>query len=317
VDELGGQLVLPADVLALGYLALARLRWARAEPAAALHTLDTFTEMARRRGFTPELVERGAAVRAQLAIADGDVTTAVQWADASGLRSDDAELPFRREPAYLALARVRIAQGRGDAGGALLREAEHLLERWLADAEAKGRGHTVIEILLLRALAREVRRDIRGAVGTLLRALELAQPEGYIRLFADEGAPMASLLVHLIEAVAQRRLAVPPVVVEYARHLLAACRALDGHTSIPEVALEATTAASPSMVAVTPVLDPLTEREVEVLRLLAVGGSNATIADALVISVGTVKKHVFNLGRKLGTQNRTQAVARARALGLL
>jgi LuxR family maltose regulon positive regulatory protein len=91
VDELSGRLVLPADTLALGYLALARLQWARGEPAAALDMLDTFAEMARRRGFTPELVERGAAVRAQLALASGDFPAAVRWAEASGLSADDAE----------------------------------------------------------------------------------------------------------------------------------------------------------------------------------------------------------------------------------
>jgi LuxR family maltose regulon positive regulatory protein len=317
VDELDGRILLPADVLALGYLAMARLQWARGAQATALETLDTFAELARRRGFASELVEREAAVRAQLAIAAGDVTAAARWADASGLSSNEADLSFRRELAYLALARVCIAQGRSTQGGPLLGEAERLLDRLLADAKAKGRGHTVVEVLLLRALALEVRRDIRGALRTLTRALELAQPEGYVRLFADEGTPMAVLLVHLLEATEERRLAVGPAVLEYARHLLAACRSLDGATPIPQMEPLVSAKSAPLTASVSPLIDPLTDREVEVLRLLAEGATNSMIAAALVVSVGTVKKHIFNVCRKLGAQNRTQAVARARALHLL
>jgi LuxR family maltose regulon positive regulatory protein len=284
---------------------------------AALELLGTFAEMARQRGFTSELVEREAAVRAHLAIASGDLPTAVRWAEASGLTPDDAELPFRREPAYLVLARVRIAQGRADLAGPHLADALRLLGRLLADAEAKGRGHSVIEVHVLRALALQARRNTRGATGTLLQALTLAQPEGYVRLFADEGAPMAMLLTDLLQAAGQRRLAVPGVVLDYAGFLRAACRAHEGGTSTSQVAPQGEMWSPRSSADVPSLLDPLTERELEVLRLLAQGASNAAIAAALVVSVGTVKKHVFNVCRKLGVGNRTQAVARAQALHLL
>jgi LuxR family maltose regulon positive regulatory protein len=174
----------------------------------------------------------------------------------------------------------------------------------------------VLEVLILRALALHVRRDVRGALGALARALTLATPEGYVRLFADESAPMATLLTDLIEAVEQRRLNLSAAVMDYGRGLVAACRSQDGGgpVRVPQVApTQSRSLAS----AVPPLLDPLTARELEVLRLLAEGASNATIAAALVVTVGTVKKHVFNVCSKLGAQNRTQAVARARALHLL
>jgi LuxR family maltose regulon positive regulatory protein len=273
----------------------------------------------------PEVVEREAAERAQLAIAMGDIPAAVRWADTCGLSAEDQKLSFQREPAYLALARVRIAQCRGDPGGLFVRDAERLLEQLLADAVAKGRGHSVLEILVLRALAQRARRDLRGALGTLARALTLAQPEGYVRLFADEGAPMASLLTDLIEATAQRQLAVPADVLHYAHALVAACRSQDGSVPAPSAPLQPSAQTPEGWGAtqshlppgVPPLLDPLTERELEVLHLLVDGASNAAIAARLVVTVGTVKKHVHNVCSKLGAQNRTQAIARARALRLL
>jgi ATP/maltotriose-dependent transcriptional regulator MalT len=117
VDERGGRLTLNASMLTQGYAALARLNAARGENARALATLDDLAEVARRRGFVPELVEWRAAVRAELALAIGNLPEAAQWAEASSLTADDMELPFPREPAYLALARVRIAQGRSEPGG--------------------------------------------------------------------------------------------------------------------------------------------------------------------------------------------------------
>ncbi len=329
VEGIDAGVVVQADVIARGYFALVRLRLARGEVASALATLDAFTEMAHQRGFLPELVERTEAMRAEIALAVGDVDTAVRWADASRLSSEDAELPFRREPAYLALARVRIAQGRSGPGGSHMVEVLRLLERLQREAEAQGRERSVLEILVLRALALHARRDPRGAVQTLLQALLRAQPEGYVRLFADEGVPMASLLDELLDAAAQRRVAVAAAVLEYTQFLLTVCRSRDGGSVLRQTVLEGNGTVSrpfpaslappapPVAVGVPPLLDPLTERELEVLRLLAQGASNGDIAEALVVTVGTVKKHVFNVCSKLGAGNRTQAVARARALQLL
>ena len=130
---------------------------------------------------------------------------------------------------------------------------------------------------------------------------------------------MAALLADLVAAAEQRRLSVSPNVLDYARALIAVCRSPEGGTlrSMSHPSQDSMTEPTYPVSGVPPLLDPLTEREVEVLRLLAEGASNATIAAKLVVSVGTVKKHVFNVCSKLGAQNRTQAVARARALRLL
>ncbi|HEX6540932.1 MAG TPA: hypothetical protein VF040_04195, partial [Ktedonobacterales bacterium] len=222
VQGLDARIVIPADVLAQGYLGLARLQCARGEFAAALATLGTFEQVARSREFVAELIERGAALRAQVHLAFGDLAAAVQWVEASRLVSDEATaLPYRRESAYLTLARVRVAQARSEPNSLYLREVELLLERLQREAEVHGRGRSVLEILVLRALALYARRDTRGAVRTLLEGLERAQPEGYVRLFTDEDLPMASLLTELIEVAAQRRLAVPAAILDYARGLVA------------------------------------------------------------------------------------------------
>jgi LuxR family maltose regulon positive regulatory protein len=317
VDELGGRLLLNATVLAERYMGLVWIYASRGEHARALATLDGLTEVARVRGYVPEVVERLAAARAQLALDGGDLNSAVDWADASGLAPEDAELPFPRELAYFALARVRIAQGRSDSGGPFLRMTERLLERLQRTAEAQGRERSVLETLVLRALTQQSRRDIRGAVGTLALALSLAQPEGYVRLFAAEGAAMAALLTDFVVVADQRRLAVSEVVLDYARSLLTVCRSPDGAMRIPQPEHPQTLQATRPIAGVALLLDPLTAREIEVLRLLAEGATNAAIAEDLVVSVGAVKRHVYHLCQKRGVQNRMQAVARARALRLL
>ena len=322
--------VMPARTVTLGYVTLARLQQAHGEYAAALGTLDAFASLAQRRHFAAVWPARAAAVRAQIQLAQGDLAAATRWAESSGLSlsPDDPELEFLREREYLTLVRVRIAQGqgqgqgRGDAAGPSLSEALQLLDRVQHDAEPKERMSSVLEILILRALALHVRRDVRGTLGSLARALTLAAPEGYVRLFADEGAPMAALLSELLKAVGRQRLAVPEAALDYARLLLAICRSSEVDISLPmpPVAHSLQDSAGESYdsaLSVPPLLDPLTERELEVLRLLAEGASNAIIAARLVVAVGTVKKHVYNVCSKLDAQNRTQAVARARALHLL
>jgi LuxR family maltose regulon positive regulatory protein len=148
-------------------------------------------------------------------LAQGDLPAAARWAEASGLSADD-DLNFRREVEYLALARVRIAQARSDRAPTErpLHDALHLLDRLLQAAETGARMGSALEILILRALALQAQGDLAGALATLERALTLAEPEGYVRLFADEGAPMIDLLRR-----AQARGSAPA----FAARLLAAC----------------------------------------------------------------------------------------------
>ncbi|HKF38554.1 MAG TPA: LuxR C-terminal-related transcriptional regulator [Ktedonobacteraceae bacterium] len=293
MELVSGLPVVEAEVVTRGYMALARLQQARGEYRKALATLDAFTRVAHRCGFVPPLAAHGHAVRAQVELAQGNRTAAIYWADTSGLSANDA-LGYPREQEYLALARVRITQGRENPDGPFLSETLVLLERLREDAEAKMRMQSEIEILILRSLALQVQGDRMGALTALGRALILAEPEGYIRLVIDEGAPMAALL---------RQAYTHKIAPTYVATLLQAGSEPLAPGSPPQRS--------------SPLIEPPTPREREVLELLMDGASNEEIAHHLVISLNTVKKHVFNICSKLGVQNRTQAVVRAKALELL
>src|SRR6185503_20146654 len=192
MEQFEGRLVVDAEDVALGYLTLARLQHARGNEADAQRTLETYIHLARQRGFVAHLIACGIAAQAQLALAQGDLAAAVAWANASGAqRGDGAEddLSFPCEAEHLILARVWIAQA-----GAWLQQAVELLDRLLADAEAKARMGSVVEILIVRALAQWSQETHRDALLTLERALTLAAPEGFVRRFVDEGPLMAAML---------------------------------------------------------------------------------------------------------------------------
>jgi LuxR family maltose regulon positive regulatory protein len=283
-------------VAVLGYNALARLEQARGNFHAAIAVLNRLVQLAEKRHFPQHLVTQVAAVRAELELAKGNLAAAIRWANSSGLTDADDNLPYPREGEYLALARVRIAQARDDPAVPFLLDVLPLLERLLQDAEAKARLGSVLEILLVRALALEAQGNRASALSTLERALLLAEPEGYIRLFVDEGAPMLTLLRQ-----AHTRSRVPGYVATLLRAF--------GEQYVSELPA---TSARPG-----PLAEPLTEREREVLRLLLAGASNREIARRLFVSVNTVKRHVYNLNGKLGVQSRAQAIARARTLNLV
>ena len=205
-------------------------------------------------------------------------------------------LSYPREQEYLTLARVRLAEQRVSPRAPFLPQVLGLLERLLADAEAHRRMRSVLEILLVRALALEVHGERQGALAALSRALRLAQPEGYLRLFLDEGPPMIALL-----HVARRQ----GLAAGYIAKLLEAGRAWD------------TPGAPLPVPPARPLLEPLTPRERDVLRRLLEGASNREIAGELIVSVNTAKKHVVNIYGKLNVQSRAQAMAKAQALHLL
>jgi LuxR family maltose regulon positive regulatory protein len=181
-------------VAALGYTALARLEQARGNIPAALEALDALAQVAERRHFAADLGPQVAAARALLELARCNQAAAIRWADASGLAPLADDVPYPREGRYLALVRVRIAQVRTVQALPLLQEVLHLLDRLQEAAEANARMSSVLEILILRALALEVQGNRPAALSVLERALVLAEPEGYIRLFVDEGIPMLILL---------------------------------------------------------------------------------------------------------------------------
>src|SRR5256714_1520838 len=294
LDLIQGTLTVFADEVTLGYIALARLQEARGEYSRAPATLDAFMDLARQRQFVPQILARGMAVQAQVELAQANLAAALRWADGSGLSPTDDDLSYPREQEYLALARVRIAEARDDPASPFLQDILALLDRLLQDAEAKARLGSALEILVLRALALQARGDRIGALTTLEHALTRAEPEGYIRLFVDEGVPMRSLL---------RQAQASGIAPHYVAQLLSAFD--EQHVAGPAIPARST------------LVEPLTEREREVLHLLSTGASNREIARRLVLSVGTVKKHVYNICGKLGTQSRTQALARARGLNLV
>jgi LuxR family maltose regulon positive regulatory protein len=182
-----------------------------------------------------------------------------------------------------------------------------LLERLHALAAAQGRNGSVIEVRSLQALARSASGDHAGALAALAEALALAAPEGYLRVFVDEGPPMAALLRELVGR-RRERLATVTAPQDYLTRVVDA---------FEQAGLPIRPPVRRGGVVVAGLVEPLTARELEVLRLVAAGASNRVIAERLVVTLETVKKHLSHLFDKLGVANRTQAVGRARQLGLL
>jgi LuxR family transcriptional regulator, maltose regulon positive regulatory protein len=285
-----------APALAIGLVALAWIRQAQGDRAGALAAMDE----AGRVGPSPEvtaLLNPVPAQRARLLLAQGDLAAAAGWTNQRGLRPDDRP-SYQREPEHLVLARVLLAERAPEQALGLLRRLHDL-------AAGQGRVGSVIEVQALQALALAARGDERGALAALVGALALAWPEGYLRVFVDEGAAMASLLDRLAEPGRRGQVAaaedVPP---DYLARLLA---------SFPPADVGTPRRAGPP----PGLVEPLSERELEVLALLATGRSNQQIADQLFVALDTAKKHVSRVLDKLGAANRTQAVARARELQLL
>lgn len=272
-----GYVLLSRSMLALGNLAGAQKAGHQAEQSMLGHDLPV------------ETASSVQAARMRLWLAQGDLETAARWAEQSGLRADDP-VSYIRESEYSALLRLLLARGEADA-------ALTLSTGLLDAAEAAGRTGRVISFLIFQALAWQANGDAEQALAALERALVLAWPEGYVRSFVDEGAPMARLL-HL----AASRPAMP----DYAAELL---------SKMVEPSPATISRATPPPT--QPLVEPLSERELEVLRLLSAGKSNQEIADELVLAVGTVKRHLNNIFGKMDVQNRTECAAQARELGLL
>jgi len=223
-----------------------------------------------------------AALRVRMVLATGDLAAAGRWAQAH--RWDGSgEVDRMREAEQMAVARVLLAQGDPS-------EAMRLLKRLLGAAQRTGRMGAAVRILVLQALSLQAGNDLGGALDVLGQALALAESEGYVRTFLDEGEPMARLLR---EALSRG------IVSRYASRLLAA---------FEKASVSPATAR---------LIEPLSERETEVLRLIVAGLSNGEIAAELVIATSTVKSHINSIYGKLGVVRRTQAVAKAQEMDLL
>ena len=229
------------------------------------------------------------AVRARLRILRGERHEARRWADERQLSPAD-ELDYLHEFEHVTLARLLLAEGSADA--------EPLLDRLLAAAEAGGRTGTVVEVLVLQALARQARGDVRAALVPLDRALELAAAEGDVRAFLDEGPPMVELL---------RVAAKHGVAAGAAATVLAAAQG-EPHADASGAPGRPANQAG--------LVEPLSERERDVLRLLRSDLSGPDIARELIVSLNTVRTHTKHIYAKLGVTSRRAAVRRADELGL-
>jgi LuxR family maltose regulon positive regulatory protein len=272
-----------------GLAVLARTRHAQGDPPAALAVLAEAERVVESSAAGVGLLDPVPPLRARLDLAVGEVADAARWARARGLAPGDRP-SYPREPGYLVLARVLLAEEAYD-------EALALLERLGDLAAAQGRTGSLVEVRVLEALALAAGGQESRALTALADALCLAAPEGHTRVFLDEGPKLAALLDRLADADRRGRLAAgtsPPA--GWLHHLRGQFRL-----------------AAP----VAGLVEPLSERELEVLGLLAAGRTNREIAEELVVALDTVKKHVSHVLDKLGTANRTQAVVRARELRLL
>lgn len=237
----------------------------------------------------PDWTSRLERCRVRLWLARDDLRSAVSWSDAM-LTSGELDRRPDAAVAWLAIAHSLIRKGDRDS----LTQAVTLLKRLHADAATTGQTGVLIDAGALMALARERQGGHPAALTELERALRLAEPEGYVRLFVDLGLPMRWLLRE-----ARNRGVMP----DYVSRLLAA------------FGEHADTGSSRSAALLT--IEPLSTRELDVLRLIAAGLTNREIAEALFVSPETVKKHTGNIYGKLGVHNRVEAVTRARALTII
>jgi LuxR family maltose regulon positive regulatory protein len=283
-----------ADDWVLAYITLARIHLARADMREAIDAVEKASQHIRTRGTFSEARHAAEVGQVKLWLAQGDLRAATRWLVSQADRSDsDDQFGFECELTHIAQARVLIAQNKPD-------EAIDLLSRLEETARSAGRMGRVIEILLLKALALQEIDDSEHAMLVLTEGLALAEPESYTRIFLDEGQPMQVLLAQWLAHASENPLR------EYAGRLLSQ---FDTGPLIAAVQEKA----SPS----GDLIEPLTDRELEVLHLIALGSTNKAIAQQLFIAPGTVKAHTASIYRKLDVANRTEAAARARQLGLL
>jgi LuxR family maltose regulon positive regulatory protein len=269
-------------------VAMARIREADGDLDGAVALLD---EAERRYvgDFSPD-VRPVAALRARVRIAQGRWAEALEWAGMRGLSVDD-ELSYPHEFEHLTLARALLARYTAERDERSRDQIVGLVQRLRSAAEDGGRTGSLIDVLVVHALAQQVRGDVPAALAVLRRALTHAEPEGYVRLFVDEGRPMASLL---------RALAKEAGAGSYVRRLLGA---FDG-TAVSRPVSQG-------------LIDPLSARELDVLRLLGTDLDGPDIARRLFVSLNTVRTHTKNIYAKLGVNNRRAAVRRAGELDLM
>src|ERR671910_602329 len=280
------------EILVRGQVALSRARRARGDTECALKLAHEAERLTRDSG-APQAIVGAALWKARLHLMRDEPQVAASDLERASSVSDVPR--STRDSERISLARLLIAREDYD-------EALQLLDRLREAAQAADRRGNVIEILVLQAMALRAGEEKIRAMDVMGQALALGEPEGYVRTFVDEGPAMVVLLYETLEARQRGRLdPANKVPVHYFRKLIAVLERDVTGTALP--------ATGPP--------EPLSERELEVLQLIAVGKSNRRIATELFVSVGTVKTHINNVYRKLDAHSRTHAVARARELNLI
>jgi LuxR family transcriptional regulator, maltose regulon positive regulatory protein len=287
---------MPTDRL-FAYLTLTRILESRGDFAGAFEALRNAKELRSSQPVLMTLARSTDIYEIRLLLATHDIAAAARLMD--GLRPGTTPMVNIREQELIVLARVRLAQGR-------YAEAAAILTPLSKNAEVGGRGSTLLESLALQAHALDGQGDREAAMEILIKALTFAEPEGFVRIFVEEGEAMYSLL-----AAAAGRLAstTDPATIPLKAYVTKLLNAFSGNPP---------TGVGPhSQNKVADLVELLTSRELEVLQLIANGDSNRTIAEKLVITVSAVKKHTSNIFGKMNVNSRTQALARAHQLGLL
>ncbi len=299
-QQVGEQAALTGWPHRLG-VAQARLLAAQGDLSGALNLLEDAERQYVRNPLPDQPI---AAIKARVWVRQDQLGAASAWAREGNLSPAD-DLDYLREFEHLTLARVLIARYRKDRDEESLLDARRLLDRLQQAAEAGGRAGSVIEIVMLQALARHALDDTPAALTALERALSLAEPEGYVRLFVDEGEPLRLLLLDFRLWIEKQGPREGQRLAEYAEKILAAFGqpAVAPHSKIQDTK--------------SGILEPLSERELDVLKLLGTELSGPEIADRLSVSLNTLRTHTKNIYSKLGVNSRRTAVRRAEELGLV
>jgi ATP/maltotriose-dependent transcriptional regulator MalT len=284
-----------ADDLCLAYTTLARIQLARGNRADAAGAIEKAAQLIQTCGVFSEARSAVETSQVKMWLVNGDWLAVDRWAATLEKRIGSHD-PFRFEDELTRTtqARVFIAQNKLD-------EAIRLLSCLEETARSGGRQGRLIEMMILKALAMQRMGDVAQAEKDLAESLALAEPEGYLRIFLDEGQPMRMLLAQWLALAGAGPLR------DYAIHLL----------SQFEAEPHAVTAAQGKISPDGDLVEPLSQRELEVLHLIALGRTNPEIAQQLIVAPGTIKAHAASIYRKLDVTNRTEAVARARQLGIL
>ena len=287
---------------------MARIQMTQGDLAGALDLLDQ-AERLYDGNFSPN-VRPIATRKVRVWVAQGRLSEALNWAREQGLSIDD-DLSYLREFDHITLARVMLACYQRDHADRSLAGVMGLLERLLKAAEAGGRTGSAIEILLLHALAYHAKGDLAAARLPLQRALILAEPEGYVRIFVDEGEAMRLLMAECRVLIEKQKQPEDQQLIGYVDKILAAFPpSASPHSTIVQQKSEIRNQHSE-------MVELLSERELGILRLIAEGLSNREIGERLFLALDTVKGHNRRIFDKLQVSSRTEAIARARELGLL